>query len=304
MEVKLSDGAEPFPAQQLAHTEASPLSLSPAQMRQLAPAGPAQDPAPSPECSEPSQPTPPATHECPTPRDADAQPSSTAQATSLKQMHHHPPQTEGQVGSQICVRLAETVAPAPPSPGPAPGSEAPWQRMPDGSQQQSHTRPVTLAPGVTQSCGASTVQKQALQGQVRDEVSQAHVQQVPCPTAVPQTAPNTAHAKAAAEMHGVADAVLPTPIRGPSGSQAGEATGQHGSQARHAHAVPSRSSRNASRDRNIVGTRMSLRSSDPAPDTTRRKGSSSSRSGRARSALDVRAPAYATRYGSCRACYC
>ena len=311
------------------------MSLSPDQIKQPAPAGPAQDPVPSPKCSEPLQLTPLASCECPTPMGVNAQACSTAQAASVEQMHPFSQQTEGPVVPQICSRLAAAAPSAMTSPVPAPVSEAPTQRMPEGSQQQQQQQlrqPIVSALTATQPHASPELQEQALQGQVRDQVAAS---QLPSGSAGPQTAAYSEHARPPAVLHDMADAVQPasskatpqslaaeapssrapprgqaieaaaqqgshpTPSRAPLRGQAAEAAAQQGSQARYAQAAASKSSRNVSRDRNGSGSRMSLRSRKPASDQAIRKASSSSRSGRARSALDVRAPAYATRYESC-----
>ena len=319
----MSCGPGPSSAQHFAHIEASPMSSSHDQTRQLAPAGPAQDPAPSPKCSEPLQLTP---CECPTPMGVKALACSTAQAASMEQMDHPSQQTEGPVVPQICSRLAEAAPSATASPVPAPLSEAPTQRMPEGSQQQQQQleQPSTSTLTATQPQSSLELQKQAVQAQVRDQVARSHM---PSGRAEPQIAANSEHAR----LHDMADAVQPapskatprflvaedpsirvrprgqaaeaavqqgsraTPIRVPPRAQASEAAAWRGSQARNAQAAASRSSRNVSRDRSASGTRMSLRSRNPASDKAIRKASSSSRSGRVRSASDVRAPAYATR---------
>ena len=333
------------------------MALCPDQIRQLAPAGPAQDPTPSPQCSEPLQPTPLATCECAKPIHANAHACLTAQAASVEQMHHPSQQAKGPVVSQIRSSLAAAAPSATTSLVPAPVSEAPTQEMLEGSQQQQQQQkqqrliwPDASVPAAMQPHASPTLQKQALQAQVRDQVAASPL---PSANAVPQTAATSEHARPDAALYGVADAVLPapsratpwagvaearssrdpprgqaaeaaaqqgshdtpsrvppraqaseaapqqgsqaTPSRAPPRGHAAKAAPQQGSQARHAQQAASRSSRNVSRDRNASGTRMSLRSHNPAPDKAIRKASSSSRSGRVRSASDVRAPAYATR---------
>ena len=358
--------ADPPPAQQLAHTKASPTTLSSDQIRQLAPAGPAQDSSSPPQSKEPLQPTPLASCERPTAMAVNVDACSTAQAASVDQMHHPSQQAEGPVVPQVCSRLVAAAPSARTSPLAVPVSEA-TQQMPGGSQQQGQQQ---LVQRITSP--PTALQKQAVQGQVGYEVAAS---QLPCAGAVPpQAATASGHARPDAVLHGVADAVLPapcratppaqtaeapvrralsrgqaaeaapqqglqatpsrghprgqaaeaaaqqaplsralsrgqaaeaapqqgsqaTPSRAPARGPAAEAAAQQGSHARHAEAVAtsSRSSKNLLRDRNTCGTRMSLRSRNPAPDKAISKASSSSRSGHVRSASDVRAPAYATR---------
>lgn len=289
------------------------MSLSPDEIRQLAPAGPAQDPSPSPQCSKPLQPTPLATCECPTPMRSHAHACSTAPAASVEQMHHPSQQIEVPLVPQMRSRLAA----AAPSATTSPVCEALTQGTMQGSHQQQQQQQLirldTFVPAAMQPHASPILQKQALQAQVRNQVTAS---QLPSASAVPQTAATSEHARPDAVLHGMADAVLPAPRATPWGqaaeaaaqqgshanpsrvpprSQAAEAASQQGSQARHAQQAASRSSRNVSRDRNASGTRMSLRSRNPAPDKAIRKASSSSRIGRVRNASDVRAPAYATR---------
>lgn len=351
------------------------MSWSPDHTRHLAPAGPALDPAPFPHCSNPSQPGPPATHECPPPTGSAAHACSPVQAAPLEQMHPASQRTHGQVGPQMCSRLATAVAAAPTSPLTALLPEAPTHSMPEGSEQQHEQLLQCVASplAAAQPHASPNLQKQALQAQAWDHVVPT---QSPCASAVPQTAATDANAEPAVVLQGMADAVLPAPLgatpqirsleqpasrtpprgqavaqlgsqttsgrppqrgqaveaathqgshstssrapprgqaaetaahqgaqstfsRAPPRGQTAETAPQQGAQARHAQAAASRSSRNISCDRNAAGTRMSLRSRNPAPDKAIRKASSSSRSGGVRSASVVGAPAYATRYESC-----
>lgn len=302
MDIEGSCGADVPSAQRLVHTGATPLSMSPP--RQLAPAGPVQDPASSPQCNEPSQPCHTATQGCPTPRDQLAEPSTTTLAASAEHSHHALEQTQRPVMPQLCVRLAGATIPAlchPPAVA-ASVPEAPAQRLPQPAQQQQQRRqqpliaPVASAPAAAQWHSSPTVQPQTLQEGICGHVAPTHAQQMLPATALRQTIANSSDAKPAARMHAMADAVLPHSRGAPRG-QAAEGAAQQGSRAGHSQrAAGSRSSRGGSYDRNLSGTRMSLRSRNPPADKTRRKVSNSSRNvGRVRSAFEVKAPAYATR---------
>lgn len=327
------------PAQQLMHTGATPLSLSPT--RQLAPAGPAQYPAASPQCREPFQPCHSATQGCPAPQDLHAKTSIATQPVSAQQSHHALEERRGQVMPELCDRLAEAALPAPVAASMAAAvPEAPVQRLPQMAQQQQLARPVASAPAAAQRYSDPTVQPQTSQARFCGNVPPSHEPQMLPDTAVPQTTTNSNDAKPAVTMRGMADAVLPHsrapprgqaaaagPQQGPACSQAGQAqaaaarSSRHGSHDRNrsrdrnashhrneshgrngsnerngSHGRTGSLDRNGSHDRNVSGTRMSLRSRNPAPDKTRRMASSGSRSGgRVRSALEVKAPAYATR---------
>ena len=231
--------ADPPPAQQFSHTKASPTTLSCDQIRQLAPAGPAQDTFWSPQSKEPLQPTPLASCECPTAMAVNVDACSTAQAASVDQMHHPSQQAEGPVVPQVCSRPVAAAPSARTSPLAVPVSEA-TQQMPGGSQQQGQQQQ-QLVQRMTSP--PTALQKQAVQGQVRYEVAAS---QLPCAgTVSPQAATASGHARPDAVLHGMADAVLPAPCRATppaqtaeapfrralSRGQAAEAASQQGSQA-------------------------------------------------------------------------
>lgn len=117
--------------------------------------------------------------------------------------------------------------------------------------------------------------------------------------AVTQHAAQAVHctdAQCSEKQQGMAQAAVPPSIDS-VGEQGPEAPNQHGSQRRAAQSAVGKNSRKAPHDRNSAGTRMSLRSRNPAPERKRRK-ESSDRSGRRRSVSGAKAPAYATRYQS------
>ena len=311
------------PVQELVHTGATPLSLSPT--RQLAPAGPAQYPTAAPQCSEPSQPCHTATQGYPTPQELRATTSTTTQAVPAQQSCHALEPTQAEAMREASIRLADATLPAPVAASIAAAvPETPAHRVSQTAQQQQQlARPVASAPAAAQSHSTPALQPQTVQASFSGTVPHSHEPEMLPGTAGLQTTVNSNDAKPAALMPGMADAVLPhsrPPLRdqaaaaGPQqGSQPGQTvatrSNRNGSNAKHgshdrkwSHDRSGSRDRNESHDRsrshdrNVSGTRMSLRSRNPAPDKTRRKASSGSRSsGRVRSALEVKAPAYATR---------
>ena len=312
------------PAQQLVHTGATPLSLSPT--RQLAPAGPAQYPTAAPQCSEPYQPCHTATQGYPTLQELRAMTSTTTQAAPAQQSSQAWEPTQDEAMPEASIRLPEATLPAPiPAPIAAAVPETPAHRVSQTAQQQQQqlSRPVASAPAAAQRHSTPALQPQTFQASVSGGVPHSHDPQMLSGTAGPQTTVNSDDAKPAALMLSMADAVLPhsrgpargqTAAAGPQqGSQPGKTaatrSNRNGSNAKHGSHDWNRShdrsgsrdrneshDRSRSHDRNVSGTRMSLRSRNPAPDKTRRKASSGSRSsGRVRSAREVKAPAYATR---------
>ena len=296
-------------AQLLDHKEANAMQASLAKTRQLAPAGPARDPALA--FHEPCQPTATAIHADAAPMELDAQTLPPAQAALVMDAQQADQQAEMHVKPKLDRSIAQAAEPL------TWLTDAATETVPmvamQTAQEQQLGCPVVPSAIATEQVHDPTMRQQDMLVQPGAHVASSQVQDVLSQGALLHSTAQLAHSDRAQPLEDeeIAPGVF-LPIAASKVAQqeqhqrhhqqhtSSRAAGEHRSIQQGSErqalvpAAAGKSSRRAARDRSPTGTRMSLRSRDPGPVKKSRK-VSSGRHDRVRVVSGARAPAYATR---------